>query len=118
MQKKSLFAVFTFLLGTFVLPSACKKSENCTTENMSYKNDITPILKDNGCLNATCHDAGGSGGSYVTYAGFKAAVDANRVLGAIKHEAGFSKMPKDGKKISDCDISQIEAWIKQGAKDN
>lgn len=120
MQKLSLLLFFTLVLGVSVVQFSCSKDETCTTENMSFKTDIQPILSKNGCTDSGCHGSTTGTGAiaYTTYDGFFSQVAANRVLGAIKQQTGFSAMPKGKSKISDCDISKIEAWITQGAKDN
>ncbi len=111
---------FIFSLGLIIFAlSACEKETTavCKTTDMSFSKDIKPVLTANGCLASGCHSSKDAF-SYETYVGFKVVVTANRVLGAIKQQSGFSSMPKVGKKMSDCDISKVEAWITQGAKDN
>lgn len=39
-------------------------------------------------------------------------------LKSIKHQTGVSAMPKNSPKLSDCDITSIEKWIKNGALNN
>jgi hypothetical protein len=95
----------------------CKKEATCDTTDVSYKNDVKPLLQKNGCLTAACHGSTAAY-PYETYAELKETVDNERLLGAIKQQVGFSKMPKTGAKLDDCSISIIEAWIKQGTKDN
>jgi hypothetical protein len=97
--------------------AGCKKDDTCDTTSVSYKDDIVPLLKDKGCTTPTCHGAT-SALPYATYAELKAEVDTERLLGAVKREVGFSPMPKIGDKIDACSISILEAWIKQGAKNN
>ena len=117
-MKNFFFIILSLVFfGSVLTQYACGKDDECTTENMSFANDIKPILTDNGCLASGCHNSAAAF-PYDTYAKFKVVVDSNRVLGAIKREANFSPMPKVGDKMSDCDISKVEAWITQGAKDN
>ncbi len=120
-MQKSFSLLFLVALFAFAISQTACKDDACSTENMSFKNNIQPLLKSNGCTDATCHVAGTTTNLYPlsTYVEFKkAAVTDGKVVGAIKHQAGFSAMPKGKGKIDDCDISQIEAWISQGAKDN
>lgn len=105
-----------FLLGLLAALPSCK--DKCDTEAMSFKTDMLPILKDNGCTASSCHGAGSSNGDLTIYAGLKFVADENRILGALRQEAGFSAMPKGGSKMDDCDIDKIAAWIEQGKKDN
>lgn len=89
----------------------------CDTENMSYVNDILPIIQGN-CY--TCHDQGSNFGGVTLegYESLKTYVDNGRLLGAIRHESGFSTMPKNAPQLVACNIEKIEAWINAGAPDN
>lgn len=87
----------------------------CVSANMSYANDIVPLLTRNGCLG--CH------GDLATldlngYTDFKVYVDNGAVQGSINHEAGFRPMPDNMPKISSCDIEKINSWINAGAPNN
>lgn len=115
----SLFGIFFCLVLIIFVESSCKKETNtdCVTSNMSYSKDIKPIFSANGCYVSGCHGSA-DGVPLDSYATLKVVVDANRLVGSIKQQVGFSKMPKVGNKMSDCDISKVEAWITQGAKDN
>jgi hypothetical protein len=95
----------------------CEKEAKCDTASVSYKSDIVPLLAAKGCLAASCH-ASTSMHPYGTYAELKAQVSSERLSGAVNRAAGFSPMPKVGDKLDACSISIIDAWIKQGAKDN
>lgn len=89
----------------------------CNTENMSFSADIVPIITTN-CY--ACHDQANAFGGVVldNYNGVKNAVNNSTLLGVIRHEAGFSPMPKGGNKLLDCEIAKIESWITGGALDN
>lgn len=90
---------------------------DCLTDDMSYVNDILPIISDN-CFR--CHDAANNFGN-ITLEGYdllKSRVDNGQLLGAIKHEEGFSPMPQNATKLLDCNIEKIEAWINNGAPNN
>jgi hypothetical protein len=116
-STKLLFSLF-LLTGLAIVVSNCKKDEEtCDTTNVSFKDEIKPLLQDKGCLASDCHSAADQY-AFDTYANVKFVVDAGRMLGAIRHELGFSKMPKNGAKLDSCSIKTIEAWIVQGAKDN
>lgn len=89
-------------------------TNDCAPAGVSFASEITNILSSNGCTG--CH----SGGSIVlsSYSGVKAVVDDGKLLGSIKHEAGFRAMPDGGGKMNDCDIQTIETWINEGALNN
>lgn len=91
----------------------------CDTANMSFATNIKPILKQF-CTDLGCHTGNGAPGTYLlnAYGGTKTYVDNNRLLGAIRHENGFTAMPQGTSKLSDCNINKITAWVNQGALDN
>jgi hypothetical protein len=41
-----------------------------------------------------------------------------KLYGSIAHQAGFSPMPKNGAKLSDCEITQVQRWIAAGSLNN
>lgn len=90
----------------------------CDTTNVTYSITIRGIINNYGCL--TCHSGPTPTGSFKleTYENVKAKVDDGRLLGAINHWPGFIPMPQDRPKMSDCDISKVEAWVKAGAPNN
>ena len=90
---------------------------DCKTDNISYTEDVLPILQSN-CYH--CHDSQNNQGS-VTLEGYdklKTYIDNGRLLGAVRRENGFSPMPQDAGQLSDCLIDQIAAWAADGAPDN
>lgn len=92
-------------------PSACQ------TTNVSFNKDILPIIEAR-CYK--CHAADLNQGN-VTLEGYDAIkifVENNRLLGAVKHEQGFSPMPQNEAMLSSCQIGMIESWIEEGAEDN
>lgn len=117
------------LIGALVLVSAfasCSKdneydlsqgsNNTCDTNAVSYSATIATIMTNN-CN--SCHAAGSPSGGVITntYAGLNS-VSSATLLGAIKHESGFSAMPSNAPKLSDCDINKIQAWINQGKQNN
>lgn len=89
----------------------------CSTEDVTYTAVVQPILQDN-CYN--CHDAARNFGN-ITIEGYdklKPFVDNDQLLGAIKHESGYSSMPKNKAQLLQCDIEKIEKWILEGALNN
>ncbi len=92
-------------------------SIDCLTMDMSYADDILPIIESNcyGCHNAT---ANFGNINLEGHSQLMKYVDDGSIVGAIKHAAGFSAMPKNGAKLLDCEIEKIEAWIADGALNN
>lgn len=90
---------------------------DCDTLNVTYSATIAPIMNTNCNF---CH--GGSsplaGINTDSYSGLKDVVDNGRLWGAINHNSGFSPMPKDRPKLSDCNLDKIRIWIDEGALNN
>lgn len=123
MEMKNYF--FVIILFFFFGVSSCYydveeeiyPTTECSTADMSYQNDIFPII-DNNCFG--CHDAVSNFGG-ITLEGFdqlKTYVNNDQLLGVIKHESGFSPMPKNAAQLLECEIEKIEAWISAGAPNN
>lgn len=87
----------------------------CDTVNLKYTLHVAPILKTN-CLDKGCHTTAKPDGGYIldNFVGTKASVNNNKLVGSLKGLSGFSAMPKGYAKLSDCEITKIEAWIKRG----
>lgn len=94
-------------------------STTCDTAKMNFTSNIKPIITNN-CLNQGCHTTANASASIIldNYTGTKATIAGDKLINALKYVTGGSKnMPPSGK-ISDCDISKVEAWIKRGAPEN
>lgn len=120
---------FSFL-GVFLLLFfySCKKDSadvmfpdkgDCVTTNMKFSTDIKPILS-NSCSFSGCHSTTSKAGGYAyeTYDEVILSVNNGSLIGATKHQSGYSPMPKGSSKLSDCQISKIESWINNGASNN
>ena len=91
--------------------------EDCDTTNITFSNHIWPLIENN-CLG--CHSGGTPGdGIYLTdYDNIVSAVESGKLWGTINHMQGFSPMPKNTDKLSDCKINQVRIWIEDGTPDN
>lgn len=93
-------------------------ASDCVTTAMSYQTNIEPILERNcyGCHSAAVNTAN------ITLEGhselIKHTTGGGRLLGAINHEPGFSRMPKNSAPLLACDIAKIEQWILDGSPNN
>jgi len=99
-------------------------TSGCITVNMSFKNDIQPILIAN-CY--SCHSVQNSslGLGYVLegYANDTLYVKPGLVPTIYQNVSDanvndFYHMPKGLPSISECEIIKIKAWIDQGYKNN
>ena len=93
-------------------PGGCSNVDSVT-----YQGTILPILQRD-CY--TCHDnlSQNGGISLEGYPRVLATVDNGSLLGAIRHEQGYSAMPDNQPMLDACTIKKIEKWIDDGAPDN
>jgi len=89
----------------------------CNITTVSFQVNVKPIIDAN-CV--VCHSAADAAGSlnFESYSGVHVPANDGRLVGSIKHLAGFIPMPEFAPKLSDCDIMKIETWVKQGALNN
>lgn len=95
--------------------TAC--TSGCDSTNFKYSTAIKPLTEQycKGCHNAAAPSAGIALDSYE---GVKTVALNGRMMGAIKHMAGYKAMPQGGAKLSDCQILQVEKWVAGGAPNN
>lgn len=122
-RTKLLFNIFIAVL-LFVQCTYHNKEDyfsdnpnTCQTEEMSYTEDISPILENN-CI--SCHNTSNSSGgiNLSTYELTKQVAESGQLLGVIRHDNGFSPMPLSAAKLDDCTINKVSAWIDQVLKNN
>ena len=117
--------IIKILLICMVALSACYydseealyPASECVTTNMSYQNNIVPILQRN-CY--VCHSAAANTAN-VTLEGHGSLmqfVNSGQLLGAINHASGFTPMPQNAPKLIACEIAKIEQWVADGAPNN
>jgi hypothetical protein len=89
----------------------------CDSNLYTYSGAILPLIQ-NKCQG--CHSgASAQGGIDLgTYNAIKARVTDGKLWGSVKQLAGYSPMPKNGAKLSDCELTQISKWINAGALNN
>lgn len=90
---------------------------SCDTANVTYNSSIKSIITDK-CQG--CHSGSSPAGGYdfSTYAGVKARVNDGKLWGAVNQVAGYSAMPKNGNKLSTCELDKLKIWINAGAPNN
>ena len=88
----------------------------CDTIDVKYSIQVKNIIDAN-CR--TCHNASSPSAQLdLTNDNTVKSIAANgRLLGSIKGDPNYKLMPPSGK-LSNCNISQIKAWINQGMKEN
>ncbi|MFC0774153.1 hypothetical protein [Terrimonas alba] len=90
---------------------------SCDTSVFTYSRAIKPIM-DNKCRG--CHNPSSLGGNIdvSTYSAVKVIALNGKLFGSVSHQPGYSPMPKNAAKLSDCEISQIQKWINGGSLNN
>ena len=91
--------------------------ELCDTVDMSYANDILPVIINN-CYACHSSESNSSGILLEGHENFSEIARTGSLLGAIKHESDYTPMPLSSSKLDTCSINKIEAWINQGSKNN
>ncbi len=95
--------------------NACE--EECDDQLGSFSGEVWPTIQKH-CL--SCHSGSSPQGgiSLSNYGQIAAMANSGRLLGAISWQSGFTNMPLNGNKLSECEITQIENWILDGTPDN
>jgi hypothetical protein len=126
-MNKIIFKIGISVIG-FAFLYACgtsKKTDvvtavlDCNTlKEISYKADILPILEPN-CASSGCHNdkSRKHNISVLNPDDVKKAASNGELLGTIKHEKGYPKMPMFKPKLKDEEIQKIECWVKNGMKE-
>ncbi|MEI7735650.1 MAG: hypothetical protein WCI49_09290 [Ferruginibacter sp.] len=89
----------------------------CDTATVTYSSSVVPILLSNCTI---CHGGNtpSAGIKLDTYAGVKVQADNGRLWGAVSQATSFSPMPKNGTKLSTCNLTKIKKWLDAGALNN
>lgn len=88
---------------------------NCDTANVNYTKSIAPVFAAN-CN--SCHTGNGASGNIRTDSYISVKANISRIRGAVNHQSGFSPMPQNTEKLSDCDLAKIDIWIRKGMPEN
>ena len=122
MKKLFLPLVFFILSGCYYdsVEALYGKPGACDTTNIKFSTAVQPILNSN-CVN-NCHYENapyntGKGIRLDDYPHVKTYVINGQLKSSIEHTAPVY-MPKNGGKLSDCDILIINAWITAKAPNN
>jgi cytochrome c553 len=90
---------------------------SCDSTKAGYGAIIQPMMQLN-CVG--CHNSNilNGGINLSNYNAIKAVALNGKLLGSIAHTSGFSPMPQNANKLSDCQIKQVDKWIKNGVLNN
>jgi len=88
-------------------------SAGCDSVIVTFTNIIQPMMQKY-CIG--CHGSGNpSGGiSLHNYDGVVATASSGQLMGVVRQDPGYSPMPKNGNKLSNCEITQLQVWINNG----
>jgi hypothetical protein len=124
-SSRVLIAVITCFMISTVFNSCYYDSEEelypgsleCDVTNVTYSGTVAPILQSR-CN--SCHNQSNASGGVVTDSYFYLiiSVENGTFWGSINHDKGYTRMPKDDKKLSYCELTKIKAWIDGGAPNN
>ncbi len=89
----------------------------CDTAVFTYSGAVKPIM-DRKCVG--CHNPSNLGGNIdlSTYSAVRTVAQNGKLYGSVAQQPGFSPMPKNSPKLSDCEITQIQKWIAAGSLNN
>ncbi len=114
----SFFVILLFSYCSYNNEEELYPNEICDTTNISYANDIKPILEQN-CYPCHSNSVDYYGNlSFENFIHIQRVVDNGTLLKNIKHEPDGNPMPEDAAKLSDCNINKIEAWVNRGIPNN
>jgi hypothetical protein len=122
MKKIITAAICLSIFSLFIMPGCSNDSEemltpSCDTTNVTYSGTIVSILSSN-CY--VCHAGTTPVAPFRLDSHAAVAVQAGngKLIGALTHSAGFSPMPKNAPKLSDCNIAKIRKWVNAGFPNN
>lgn len=125
MNRKFLFLTAAIVGMLFWLGGCSKESADrlsgststCDTTNVSYSQQVLPILQDN-CY--TCHQGAGaqSGIDLSNFSILQAHVKNGDLKSAVTHTGSVTPMPYGLPMLPSCEVNTIVAWVDQGALNN
>jgi hypothetical protein len=91
---------------------------SCDTTSVTFSATIKPLLSDH-CWSCHSNSTAAAFGNNIRLENYSdVQSQSTSVLGAIRHEAPLSPMPKGGAKLSDCLIQQFSIWVNDGTPQN
>jgi len=112
----SQLAIISKWISQGAKDNSCLES-GCDTTNVTYSNQIKSLVSNN-CQGCHSGNSPGGGINLVQYSDIKAIADNGTFIGTIDHLPGYSAMPKNGNKLTDCQINMVKIWISHGALNN
>ncbi|NNJ54618.1 MAG: hypothetical protein HKP14_00720 [Bacteroidia bacterium] len=117
MKNIKLLSLLIFAISVITFSSCSDDDpdpEPTPVETKTTYDGAAKAVIDGNCATSGCHTSGAMIGSLEGYADANTFAGYGRMLGAVKHEMGYSPMPKNSAKLSDTDIATLESWINDG----
>jgi len=93
-------------------------SNTCDTISVTFSGTVSVMLDDY-CLSCHSNANAANFGNNIRLEDYEdVKTQSQAVLGSIKHESGFSPMPKGSAQLNDCLITQFEIWVNNGTPNN
>ncbi len=124
MELRTIKFGIIMVMGILIVPSCYNDnyqdlypSAPCDTTQVTYSVDVWPVLKAQ-CTG--CHSGDSPGGNVAleNYNDVVIVAKNGKLVGSVRHNPGYSPMPKDGAKLSSCKINKIEKWVNDGTPNN
>lgn len=93
------------------------ETTGCDTENVSFSNDIFPIIQSN-CVSCHSGSNANAGIQLTNYSQISHQALNGLLLSAVSHDGMATPMPYQSNQLSSCKIEMITAWINNGAPNN
>lgn len=86
---------------------------SCDLTNVTFSQTVEPLIVAK-CQ--SCHNNGVMNGNITLegYQNIKEQAENGNLMGAIRHESGFSPMPQGENQLPQCQIDEIQKWIDNG----
>lgn len=91
-------------------------SSTCNTSNMSFANDIAPIISSN-CNGCHSGSSPSGGVNLSNYSGVAAVAASGKLYNSVAQNGMAQAMPQTSK-LSNCNINKIKAWVDAGYPNN
>jgi Planctomycete cytochrome C len=116
LSTKQINTIFNWI-SNGLKQDSCIAPTGCDTTTVMFSKNILPVLETK-CT--ACHGPllSYDGVRLDNYANVKEALSTGRLLGSIRWEAGYIRMPQDQPQLLGCEIKKFEIWIRKGALNN
>jgi len=84
--------------------------QTCDTTSVTFSGSVQPIFQKY-CLGCHSGSSPSAGINLTNFTSIMTVVNNGSLMASIRHDAGYSPMPKGGNKLSDCEIATIGIWV-------